>query len=173
MHLVGLSMGCQVGVRVLVELLADRSDLTLGQVVLIAPDPKLVPGRRDRAETEAGEVSAHDEAVELWGTAIPADAMVPATCALLTAAERGWLVVCRSDGVAGWDGNGERLVAACRPLPGVAVVEAIDGARVWAHGLEVDLRTGVDHHGAEREVHDRLAGAIRPASAPVAGGPSW
>jgi hypothetical protein len=145
-HLLALSMGCQVAVRVGQDLEA------VDDVVLVAPDPKARPVKRDVEETAVGVVSAFEEAQALWGgVAVPARPFTEALVALAARARRLRVICCRTDGVAEWDGNVDELVAALAVADGVELIEAVDGDIVTAAGVTVDL--------SERgtgDVHERL-----------------
>ncbi len=145
-NLVALSMGCQVAVQV------GQSIETVGEVLLVAPDPKARPVGRDAEETKAGTVSAFDEARELWsGTDVPAWPFTDAARTLATRAARLRIVCCRTDGVAEWDNNVDTFVDQLTTIDGVELIEAIDGAVVTEAGVTVDLSAK-----ATTDVHERL-----------------
>ena len=145
-HLVALSMGCQVAVR-----LGEELDV-VDEVVLIAPDPKARPVDRDAAEEADGIVSAFREAQDLWdGAAVPAQPFAQALVALAARARRVRVVYCRTDGVAEWDRNVDALIAGLATVDGVRLIEAVDGETVTASGVTVDLSAG-----GTTDVHERL-----------------
>jgi pimeloyl-ACP methyl ester carboxylesterase len=145
-HLLALSMGCQVAVRLGQDLEA------VDEVVLVAPDPKARPVERDSEEVADGVVSAFEEAQALWGgAAVPACPFTDALIALAKRARRMRVVYCRTDGVAEWDGNVDALVAGLVTVDGVELIEAVDGRVVTASGVTVDLSSG-----GPGDVHQRL-----------------
>ncbi len=145
-HLVALSMGCQVAVR-----LGQELDL-VDEVVLVAPDPKARLGDRDTAEAADGIVSAFREAQDLWdGAAVPSQPFAEALVALAARTRRVRVIYCRTDGVAEWDRNVDALVAELATIDGVRLIEAVDGETVSAFGVTVDLSAG-----ETTDVHQRL-----------------
>ncbi len=145
-HLLALSMGCQVAVRVGEHLEA------VGEVVLVAPDPKARPVKRDSEETAVGVVSAFEEAQALWdGAAVPARPFTEALVVLAARATRLRVICCRTDGVAEWDGNVDELVAELATVERVELIEAVDGDIVTGRSGTVDLS-----EGGTGNVHQRL-----------------
>lgn len=158
LNVLACSMGCQLAARFLVDVLAMDSPPKVGEVLLVAPDPKHRRLRRDAEESAAGITSAYDEASELWGVSGPSGShFVGALKDVAPAASTVRIVYAREDGVAEWDGNVEVMLAEVGSLPGVKLIEAQDGEVVVEHGLAVDLGSG-DH---QTDVHDRLWGATR------------
>jgi pimeloyl-ACP methyl ester carboxylesterase len=149
-HLLGLSMGCQLAVHF------GQFLESVDEVVLVAPDPKARPVERDSEETAAGVVSAFEEAQALWGgEAVPANPFTEALVALAAKARRLRIVFCRTDGVAEWDGNTDAFVAELATVDNVELIEAVDGHIVTASGVTVDLAAD-----GEIDVHERLWSAI-------------
>ena len=150
-NVVGLSMGCQIAAR-----FSKRLD-AVGDVVLVAPDPKARPVARDETEVADGIVSAYQEAQQLWGgVAVPADAFAKSLVTLSARAKRVRIVYCATDGVAEWDGNVESLVSGLDGVDRVELIEAVDGERVDSFGATVDLSAA-----AAGDVHERLWSATR------------
>jgi pimeloyl-ACP methyl ester carboxylesterase len=144
-HLLALSMGCQVALRL------GREIEAVDEVVLVAPDPKARPVERDD-EVAGGVVSAFEEAQALWGgAAVPALPFTAAFIALAKRAGRMRVVYCRTDGVAEWDGNVDALVAELATVDGVELIEAVDGRVVAASGVTVDLS-----NSGPGDVHQRM-----------------
>lgn len=146
-HLLGLSMGCQIAVHF------GQFLETVDEVVLVAPDPKARPVKRDSEETAAGVVSAFDEAQALWGgAAVPANPFTEALVVLAAKARRLRIAFCRTDGVAEWEGNVDAFVAELATVDGAELIEGVDGHIVTASGVTVDLSAA----GGEIDVHQRL-----------------
>jgi pimeloyl-ACP methyl ester carboxylesterase len=150
-HLLALSMGCQVAVHV------GQGLEVVDEVVLVAPDPKARPGKRDSEEAAVGVVSAFQEAQALWGgVEVPARPFTDALIALAARARRLRVIYCRTDGVAEWDGNVDAFVAELATVDGAELIEAVDGGVVTASGVTVDLSDG-----GPVDVHQRLWSATR------------
>ena len=145
-HLLALSMGNHVAVHV-----AQNIDV-VGEVVLVAPDPKARPVGRDEQETSIGMASAFEEARAFWGgVEVPAVPFSSALVALASRARRLRVIYCRTDGVAEWKGNVDALVTGLATVDGVELIEAVDGETVVASGATVDLSAA-----GTADVHQRL-----------------
>lgn len=157
-HLVALSMGCQLAARFGAHVLARTPSIEIGQVLLIAPDPKYRPVERDATETAAGVVSAYDETVALWGDASSDDHPIVSTLkAVARRATKVSIVYSRADGVAQWEDNVELMITELRSVKGVELIEARDGDIVVEHDVIVDLES-TDRRS---DVHERLWTAVR------------
>ena len=158
LNILSFSMGCQLAVRFAENIYNTDSKLRLGEVVLVAPDPKARPVERDHEETASGTTSAYDEAKLLWSNKSQMlERFLDALVKMAIMADHIRIVLCRTDGVAVYANNVDYIVSHLNGIENVRIIIAEDGKIVNSHGVTIALTAPAGKY----DVHDRLWNSVR------------